>query len=156
MPTYVHGFRSLMAELPDNTLCVYSFSKYFGATGWRLAVISLHEDNIYDRMIAALPDDKKAALAKRYSSIMLDPSKMKFIDRMVADSRQVALESYIRTFPATADTDVFCLLLSPYWIPRTCISPDDRHHSRPPSYSLEKFRFHIARRSSPCRLLQRD
>ena len=89
--TYVHGFRSLVAELPDNTLCVYSFSKYFGATGWRLAVISLHEDNIYDRMIAALPDDKKAALAKRYSSIMLDPSKMKFIDRMVADSRQVAL-----------------------------------------------------------------
>lgn len=89
--TYVHGFRSLMAELPDNTLCVYSFSKYFGATGWRLAVISLHEDNIYDRMIAALPDDKKEALAKRYNSIMLDPSKMKFIDRMVADSRQVAL-----------------------------------------------------------------
>ena len=89
--TYVHGFRSLMAELPDTTLCVYSFSKYFGATGWRLAVISLHEDNIYDRMIAALPDDKKEALAKRYSSIMLDPSKMKFIDRMVADSRQVAL-----------------------------------------------------------------
>ncbi len=89
--TYVHGFRSLMAELPDNTLCVYSFSKYFGATGWRLAVISLHEDNIYDRMIAALPDDKKEALAKRYSSIMLDPSKMKFIDRIVADSRQVAL-----------------------------------------------------------------
>ncbi|KKB53823.1 bifunctional aspartate transaminase/aspartate 4-decarboxylase [Parabacteroides goldsteinii] len=89
--TYVHGFRSLMAELPDNTLCVYSFSKYFGATGWRLAVVSLHEDNIYDRMIAALPDDKKAALVKRYSSIMLDPSKMKFIDRMVADSRQVAL-----------------------------------------------------------------
>ena len=27
--TYVHGFRSLMAELPDNTLCVYSFSKIF-------------------------------------------------------------------------------------------------------------------------------
>ena len=42
-------------------------------------------------MIAELPDDKKAALTKRYSSIMLDPSKMKFIDRMVADSRQVAL-----------------------------------------------------------------
>lgn len=89
--SYVPGFRSLMADLPDNTLCVYSFSKYFGATGWRLAVISLHENNIYDRMIAALPDDKKAALAKRYGSIMLDPSKMKFIDRMVADSRQVAL-----------------------------------------------------------------
>ncbi len=89
--TYVPGFRSLMADLPANTLCVYSFSKYFGATGWRLAVVSLHEDNIYDRMIAGLPDDKKALLTKRYGSIMLDPSKMKFIDRMVADSRQVAL-----------------------------------------------------------------
>lgn len=89
--TFVPDFRSLMAELPANTLCVYSFSKYFGATGWRLAVIALHEDNIYDKMIAALPDDKKAALAKRYSSIMLHPDEMKFIDRMVADSRQVAL-----------------------------------------------------------------
>lgn len=89
--SYVPGFRSLMAELPHNTLCVYSFSKYFGATGWRLAVISLHENNIYDRMIADLPAGKKAALAKRYGSIMLDPSKMKFIDRLVADSRQVAL-----------------------------------------------------------------
>lgn len=57
--TFVPGFRSLMSVLPDNTLCVYSFSKYFGATGWRLAVVALHEDNIYDRMIADLPDDKK-------------------------------------------------------------------------------------------------
>ena len=89
--TFIPDFRSLMAVLPDNTLCVYSFSKYFGATGWRLAVVALHEDNIYDRMIADLPDDKKAALNKRYDSIMIDPSKMKFIDRMVADSRQVAL-----------------------------------------------------------------
>ncbi|WP_293712046.1 bifunctional aspartate transaminase/aspartate 4-decarboxylase [uncultured Parabacteroides sp.] len=89
--TFVPGFRSLISVLPDNTLCVYSFSKYFGATGWRLAVVALHEDNIYDRMIADLPDDKKAALNKRYDSIMIDPSKMKLIDRMVADSRQVAL-----------------------------------------------------------------
>lgn len=89
--TFVPGFRSLMAELPQNTLCVYSFSKYFGATGWRLAVVALHEDNIYDRMINELPEGKKTALANRYSSLMLDPSKMKFIDRMVADSRQVAL-----------------------------------------------------------------
>lgn len=44
-----------MYELPLNTLCVYSFSKYFGATGWRLAVIALSENNIYDEMIAALP-----------------------------------------------------------------------------------------------------
>lgn len=89
--TFIPHFRSLMAELPHNTLCVYSFSKYFGATGWRNAVIVLHEDNIYDKMLAALPDEKKATLHKRYSSLDLHPEKMKFIDRMVADSRQVAL-----------------------------------------------------------------
>ena len=32
--TFSPHFRSFMAELPHNTLCVYSFSKYFG-TFWR-------------------------------------------------------------------------------------------------------------------------
>ena len=89
--TYIPHFRSLMAELPQNTLCVYSFSKYFGATGWRLAVVALHEQNIYDRMIRELPAAKKEILDKRYGSLSLHPEKMRFIDRMVADSRQVAL-----------------------------------------------------------------
>lgn len=89
--TFVSGFRSLMAEIPHNTLGVYSFSKYFGCTGWRLGVIALHEENIYDRMIRELPDNKKKALHKRYHSIHLHPEELKFIDRMVADSRMVAL-----------------------------------------------------------------
>ena len=89
--TFVNGFRSLMAEIPHNTLGVYSFSKYFGCTGWRLGVIALHEKNIYDQKIKDLPDSKKKALNKRYGSITLQPEKLKFIDRMVADSRSVAL-----------------------------------------------------------------
>ncbi|WP_297902389.1 bifunctional aspartate transaminase/aspartate 4-decarboxylase [uncultured Parabacteroides sp.] len=89
--TFIPHFRSIMAELPENTLCVYSFSKYFGATGWRLAVIALHQDNIYDRMIRELPTDKQELLKKRYSSLSLHPEDIRFIDRMVADSRQVAL-----------------------------------------------------------------
>lgn len=89
--TFVPGFRSLMAELPHNTICVYSFSKYFGATGWRLATIALHENNIFDKLIATLPDNRKEDLAKRYASLTADVASMKFIDRMVADSRQVAL-----------------------------------------------------------------
>lgn len=89
--TFSPHFRSLMAELPQNTLCVYSFSKFFGATGWRDAVIALHEENIFDRMIAHLPEEQKKILNKRYSSLTLTPEKLKFIDRMVADSRQVAL-----------------------------------------------------------------
>lgn len=89
--TFVDGFRSLMSELPQNTIGVYSYSKYFGCTGWRLGVVAIHEDNIFDRMIAKLPESDKNALAKRYGSIALDPGNLKFIDRMVADSRQVAL-----------------------------------------------------------------
>lgn len=89
--TFVRDFHSLMYRLPHNTMCVYSFSKYFGATGWRLAVIAINRDNIFDRAIAALPEDKKAALAKRYGSLSTDPGAIRFIDRMVADSRLVAL-----------------------------------------------------------------
>lgn len=89
--TFIPEFKSLLVELPENTLCVYSFSKYFGATGWRLAVIALDQDNIYDRMIAELPQEKKDDLNKRYGTLTLEPERMKFIDRMVADSRQIAL-----------------------------------------------------------------
>lgn len=89
--TFVEGFRSLMADLPQNTIGVYSFSKYFGATGWRLGVVAMHENNIYDRMLARLSKADKQALNKRYSSLSLNPETMKFIDRMVADSRRVAL-----------------------------------------------------------------
>jgi len=89
--TFVPGFISLMNELPQNTLCVYSFSKYFGATGWRLGVIALYEDNIYDDMLSAIPEKDKQRLSKLYESLTLYPEKLKFIDRLVADSRQVAL-----------------------------------------------------------------
>ncbi len=89
--TFVNGFRSLMGEAPHNTIGVYSYSKYFGATGWRLGTIAIHEDNMYDKMIAKLPEAEKKALDKRYGALTLEPRKVKFIDRIVADSRDVAL-----------------------------------------------------------------
>ena len=89
--TFVPGFRSLMAELPHNTIGVYSYSKHFGCTGWRLGVVAIHQNNIFDKMLAKLPAKDRATLNRRYSSITLAPEKLKFIDRMVADSRQVAL-----------------------------------------------------------------
>ena len=89
--TLVPNFRSLLGELPQNTIGVYSYSKYFGATGWRLGVIAIHEDNIFDKMIAKLPDADLRALDKRYGPITLEPRKLKLIDRIVADSRDVAL-----------------------------------------------------------------
>ena len=89
--TFVEDFRSLMGELPQNTIGVYSYSKYFGCTGWRLGVIAIHEDNIFDSMIAKLPAEHVKALDKRYGPITLEPRKMKFIDRIVADSRDIGL-----------------------------------------------------------------
>jgi aspartate 4-decarboxylase len=89
--TFVHDFRSLLGELPHNTIGVYSYSKYFGCTGWRLGVVAVHEDNIFDKMIAKLSDADLKALDKRYGALTLEPRKIKFIDRVVADSRDVAL-----------------------------------------------------------------
>ncbi|MER7171578.1 bifunctional aspartate transaminase/aspartate 4-decarboxylase [Streptomyces mesophilus] len=89
--TFVEGFRSIAADLARNTLLVYSYSKHYGCTGWRLGVIGLHDDNVIDEMIANLPADEKARLAKRYGTLTLEPEKIRFIDRLVADSRQVAL-----------------------------------------------------------------
>ncbi|MDP8298516.1 MAG: bifunctional aspartate transaminase/aspartate 4-decarboxylase [Candidatus Tantalella remota] len=89
--TFVNGFRSLAAIAPYNTILVYSYSKYFGATGWRLGIIGLSENNIFDKAIAALPEADRKALHERYSSVTLYPDNMKLIDRMVADSRSVAL-----------------------------------------------------------------
>src|SRR6516164_1757262 len=89
--TFVNDFRSLLGELPQNTIGVYSYSKYFGCTGWRLGVIAVHQDNIFDKMIAKLPDNHMKALDKRYGPLTLEPRKLKFIDRIVADSRDIGL-----------------------------------------------------------------
>jgi aspartate 4-decarboxylase len=89
--TFVPGFRSLLGEFPGNTLGVYSYSKYFGCTGWRLGVIAVHEDNVFDRAIAAHPEPIARALDRRYAPLTLEPRTIPFIDRIVADSRDIAL-----------------------------------------------------------------
>lgn len=89
--TFADEFTSLFASCPRNTALVYSFSKYFGSTGWRLGVIALHKDNILDAQIASFDDAGRAALNVRYKSLVPDTSQLKFIDRLVADSRSVAL-----------------------------------------------------------------
>ncbi|GLC95345.1 aminotransferase [Cupriavidus sp. TA19] len=89
--TFADNFVSLFAMCPKNTILVYSFSKYFGATGWRLGVIATHRDNVFDLQIGKLPQTQREQLNKRYSSITTEPEKLKFIDRLVADSRTVAL-----------------------------------------------------------------
>lgn len=110
--TFVQDFHSLMYELPENTINVYSFSKFFGATGWRLATIAVANENIFDKKIAALPDADKKKLARRYGSLTLQPDKMKFIDRMVADSRLVALNHTAGlSTPQQVQMDLFAAMI---------------------------------------------
>ena len=80
-----------MSVLPSNTIVVYSFSKLFGATGWRLGVVGMCDDHVVDRIIAGHSAGLRAALRERYETITHDTPSLHFIDRMVADSRLVAL-----------------------------------------------------------------
>lgn len=88
---FADGYRSLASVAPHNTITVYSLSKYFGCTGWRLGLVALAEDNVCDRLLARLPAGARAAAAARYASLCVDPGALPFIDRLVADSRMVAL-----------------------------------------------------------------
>ena len=89
--TFADGFKSVYTVLPHNTILVYSFSKYFGATGWRLGVIALHRNNVVDKLIRKLPEEIQGELDKRYAPITSNSRELRFIDRLVADSRNVAL-----------------------------------------------------------------
>ncbi|WP_460016527.1 bifunctional aspartate transaminase/aspartate 4-decarboxylase [Lactovum odontotermitis] len=89
--TFVENFQSLYSLVPKNTILVYSFSKLFGATGWRLGLIALQKKNIFDELIDRLPEAELAELDKRYSLVTHSPENFSFIDRIVADSRSVGL-----------------------------------------------------------------
>ncbi|MBV7261197.1 bifunctional aspartate transaminase/aspartate 4-decarboxylase [Photobacterium sp. 2_MG-2023] len=89
--TFSDDFISLFAKCSYNTMCVYSFSKYFGATGWRLGTTAIHHKNVFDDAIQSLPESKLKSLDQRYQTLLPNPRELRFIDRMVADSRNVAL-----------------------------------------------------------------
>lgn len=89
--SFARRFGAVMSMLPQNTISIYSFSDYFGCTGWRLGVVAMNDENIFDKMIASLPQSDKKDLAQRYAGVTNDPAALKFIDRMAADSREAVL-----------------------------------------------------------------
>jgi len=89
--TFVEEFYSFLNEIPENTVFIYSFSKYFGVTGWRLGVMLLEKNNVVDRLIARLPKKEKKELYDRYKLVTSDVASFSFIDRLESDSRQEAL-----------------------------------------------------------------
>lgn len=91
--TFSPGYESIYSAVPHNTLLVYSFSKLYGVTGHRLGVIAANKENVFDNIIKKNTLDEKinAEYEKRYNLVVPDVDKMKFIDRMVADSRAIGL-----------------------------------------------------------------
>ena len=84
---FVKEFNDFFNVLPRNTIGVFSFSKYFGTTGWRLGSIIMHDNNIIDsKLLKQAPD----SVNDRYKMLTTKPQNIKFIDRILADSREVA------------------------------------------------------------------
>jgi aspartate 4-decarboxylase len=88
---FMTGFQSLLATLPRNTIAVHSFSKTFGTTGARLAFIAMHSDHVTDDLLHKQSAEEHARLAERYRSVTDDADKFTFLDRVAAESRDVAL-----------------------------------------------------------------
>ena len=89
--TFVDDFHSIVKELPQNTICVYSFSKYFGVTGWSLGLIMMNKKNIIDKKIKELSEEDKKQLDERYKTVAPSPREIPFIERLELDSRDEAL-----------------------------------------------------------------
>jgi len=89
--TFAEDFQTVYAVLPYNTILVYSFSKLYGVTGWRVGLIAMNDNNVCDRLLSGLPEADKAYLRQEYSIVTTDPDSMPFLDRVVADSRSIGL-----------------------------------------------------------------
>jgi len=87
---FAKKYNSFMSACPKNTIEVYSLSKYFGTTGWRLGLVMMLKDNRLNRLLGHLGERENKALEKRYSIASIKPSHLTFMDRLVFDSRQVA------------------------------------------------------------------
>lgn len=89
--TFLDRFESLFTAIPYNSACIYSYSKYFGSTGWRIGTVAVAKDNLFDQLLNEHSETVKEQLDLRYHSLSSTNDTISFIDRMVADSRDVAL-----------------------------------------------------------------
>ena len=89
--TFVKDFQTLYSTIPHNTILVYSFSKLYGVTGWRVGLIAINDDNVMDDVLADLPKEDKAYLEEEYKIVTTDVENFPFTERVVADSRSIGL-----------------------------------------------------------------
>jgi len=89
--TFAEDFRTVYSVLPYNTILVYSFSKLYGVTGWRVGLIAMNRNNVCDRLLSELPEKDRDFLHEEYAIVTSNPEEMSFLDRVVADSRSIGL-----------------------------------------------------------------
>ena len=87
--TFLNSFNPLIKEIPENVIAVYSYSKYFGTTGWRIGIVVMQKNVIADKLIDELPQNEKDELHKRYEVSSLHPDDLSFMERLVRESRGV-------------------------------------------------------------------
>ena len=87
---FVSEYNSFMQTCPHNTIEVFSLSKFFGTTGWRLGLCMVAKENRFNTLLHNLPKKYKDNLYERYKIATLTPAKLTFMERLVFDSRQVA------------------------------------------------------------------
>ena len=107
--TFAEDFRTVYSVLPYNTILVYSFSKLYGVTGWRVGLIAMNKNNVCDRLLSELPEEDKAFLHEEYSIVTAEPEDMLFLDRVVADSRSIGL---YHTSGLSTPSQVFMAMMS--------------------------------------------
>lgn len=67
--TFADDFVWLFAVAPANTILVYSFSKYFGATGWRLGAVAVHRLQRADLVAGVLIIPRAGVTAHRRTTV---------------------------------------------------------------------------------------
>ena len=86
--TFVHDFRSLLGELPQKHHRRLLLFQVCRLPPGGASASSRSTNRIFStKMIAKLPDADLKALDKRYGTLVLEPRKIEFVDRIVADSR---------------------------------------------------------------------
>lgn len=107
--TFVEDFRTVYSVLPYNTILVYSFSKLYGVTGWRVGLIAMNKNNVCDRLLTELPETDTEFLRDEYAIVTSNPEELNFLERVVADSRSIGL---YHTSGLSTPSQVFMDLLS--------------------------------------------
>lgn len=87
---FIKDYHSFYFDHPKNTIGLYSFSKYFGASGWKLGTLMLPKENIIDEMISGFSQEKKERIDFRYKDAYRESRELDFMDRLMLDSRLLA------------------------------------------------------------------